>query len=398
MGSHYLFLSVANHGSIMPTLPLVAELTRRGHRVTYVTWGEYAPAVARAGAVVVEYDSPYASANPAEVFADPDPMRPHQIYIDENVAIMHAAQDHVAGTLPDLIAYGDSPILAGQILARAWQRPACRLFPGFGSNQVYSYHADMIAKSGGIESWVQEAIYERVGALLARYAIEDTPAELYNRIEDFNLVFIPREFQIAAESFDARFAFVGRFTPPAGDWQPPADGLPVVLVSLGTTFNDRPELYRACAEAFDGAPWHAVLTTGDRLGPGDLGAMPPNVEAHRWVPYGAVLAHAKVFVTNGGMGAVMESVGAGRPMVAVPQSFDAMPMAGQVARLGLGVMIEPGQLTAGRLRAAVQEVAGDQAMLARVREMAQQARLAGGAARAASELTAYLSRSRVASR
>ena len=47
---HLLFVALAGHGHLTPTLPLVAELVRRGHRVEYATGPEHADAVSTAGA------------------------------------------------------------------------------------------------------------------------------------------------------------------------------------------------------------------------------------------------------------------------------------------------------------------------------------------------------------
>ncbi|MFE3651326.1 glycosyl transferase, partial [Streptomyces sp. NPDC059152] len=49
MAKHLLFVALLGHGHINPTLPLVEELVRRGHRVDYATSAEYADAGTAAG-------------------------------------------------------------------------------------------------------------------------------------------------------------------------------------------------------------------------------------------------------------------------------------------------------------------------------------------------------------
>jgi UDP:flavonoid glycosyltransferase YjiC (YdhE family) len=51
MAMHVAFVSIPAHGHVNPTLPLVAELVRRGHRVTYFTSADFEPRIRRAGAV-----------------------------------------------------------------------------------------------------------------------------------------------------------------------------------------------------------------------------------------------------------------------------------------------------------------------------------------------------------
>ena len=45
MARHVLFVALAGHGHVTPTLPLVEELVQRGHRVAYATAAEFADAV-----------------------------------------------------------------------------------------------------------------------------------------------------------------------------------------------------------------------------------------------------------------------------------------------------------------------------------------------------------------
>jgi UDP:flavonoid glycosyltransferase YjiC (YdhE family) len=45
-----LFVTLAGYGHVTPTLPLVEELLRRGHRVDYAIGAEHGAAVANAGA------------------------------------------------------------------------------------------------------------------------------------------------------------------------------------------------------------------------------------------------------------------------------------------------------------------------------------------------------------
>jgi UDP:flavonoid glycosyltransferase YjiC (YdhE family) len=47
---HVLFVALAGHGHVTPTLPLVEELVQRGHRVAYATAGDFADVVTGAGA------------------------------------------------------------------------------------------------------------------------------------------------------------------------------------------------------------------------------------------------------------------------------------------------------------------------------------------------------------
>jgi UDP:flavonoid glycosyltransferase YjiC (YdhE family) len=56
MAKHIAFLNIPAAGHLNATLPVVAELVRRGYRVTYATGPAFAGAVEAAGAEFVELD------------------------------------------------------------------------------------------------------------------------------------------------------------------------------------------------------------------------------------------------------------------------------------------------------------------------------------------------------
>lgn len=379
-----LLLTGPHAGNVHPTLTLVGELTRRGHRVVHLTTSEFADAAASFGASVLTYESAVAGLDPAEVFASADPSLPHTLYLKENLQVLRAARAAFDQDPPDVVVYEDAPFIAGRLLAHRWRRPAVRLSVGFATNHAYSYYQEMIDASGIPGPLTFERFRAELTDALRAGGIQQDPDEFWYDIEDLNLVFVPRAFQYAGDTFDDRFLFVGPALDDRGDrWTPP-EGRPVVLISLGTSFNDHPEWFRTCARAFEGSRWHVVMTVGGRVDPAELGPLPANVEVHGWLSHLAVLEHARVCVTHGGMGTVMQSLHWGRPMVAVPHyAFEVEPMARRIEELGLGRRLLSEQFDSASLRAAVEEVAGDPDTLARVRDMQGHLRRAGGASRAA---------------
>jgi MGT family glycosyltransferase len=198
-----------------------------------------------------------------------------------------------------------------------------------------------------------------------------------------NVVFVPREFQPGAEAFDARFRFVGPSPATREDdpgWTPPHE--PVLYVSLGTAFNDRPDFYRACLEAFGGGR-PVAMAVGERVRIDELGRIPGNVDVRPWFPQPAVLRRAAAFVSHAGMGSTMEALYYGVPLVCVPQMVEQEVNAGRVAELGLGVRLRADGVTAAELRAAVDAVTTDAAMRSALDRMRAAIRAAGGAVAAA---------------
>jgi MGT family glycosyltransferase len=101
------------------------------------------------------------------------------------------------------------------------------------------------------------------------------------------------------------------------------------------------------------------------------------------VPQLRVLQHSRVFVTHGGMNSAMEAAAAGVPMVVVPQMIEQEVTADRVGQLGLGVRLDPADVTSATLADVVRVVAEDPAYRGAAEAMAQECRAAGGVAVAA---------------
>ena len=128
--------------------------------------------------------------------------------------------------------------------------------------------------------------------------------EFFRQEAPLNLVFLPRAFQPQAETFDERFVFVEPSILPRTDGTSlPLDLLderPVVYMSLGTIFNDRPDLFNSCFAAFKARPWQVVLAYGEWTDPATLDAIPENFLIAPTVPQLDVLTRTQVFITPAG--------------------------------------------------------------------------------------------------
>lgn len=154
---------------------------------------------------------------------------------------------------------------------------------------------------------------ERGQAYYAKFAAWLTENGLGDQVDRFqgrprrSLVLIPRALQPQADRVDPSvYTFVGACQgerAEQGGWQRPeaAAGKRVLLVSLGSAFTKQPAFYRACMDAFGDLPdWHVVLQIGKFTDEAALGAVPANVEVHRWVPQLDILRQADAFITHAG--------------------------------------------------------------------------------------------------
>lgn len=308
------------------------------------------------------------------------------LLLDETKALVPVL---ARATPPDLVVHDGTLAWWGRVLAHRWGAPAVETVPNLVSNKHWSMNS--YAKINPVHPRFLMMML-RAGRYLRQQGITDVGGFFQGSGAAARIVTVPRAFQYAGETFTDGYAFVGPVLTDRSfqaEWTPPGDA-PVLLVSLGTAYNDRPDFYRMVAASAAGRPWHVVMATGDHVDPADLGTVPSNVEVHAQVPQLAVLRHAKAFVTHAGMGGTMEALSFGVPMVAVPQMAEQRANADRIVELGLGRAIDPGDLSAESLWSAVDEVAGSPAIRDQLDWMRQQNTEAGGAKAAADEIERVL--------
>jgi MGT family glycosyltransferase len=200
-----------------------------------------------------------------------------------------------------------------------------------------------------------------------------------------NLVFMPQQFQIGGETFGEGYEFIGP-SPEyrEGTWLP--RGRKILYVSQGTVYNRRPEFFELCVKAFTDTDWNVVMAVGDHV---DLGVTPDNFEVAPYVPQPAVLRNATAFLSQGGMGSVMDSLYYEVPVIGVPHLPEQATIMRRVEELGLGARLDIDGITPEQLRAEVEEVATDPVIRANLEIFSEHVRGAGGAARGADVLVKF---------
>ncbi|MEV5281232.1 macrolide family glycosyltransferase [Streptomyces sp. NPDC051994] len=382
---HIALFNIPAYGHVTPTLAVVTELVRRGHRVSYAVTEEFASQVRATGARLVPYTTTLPSATRAEDWPWDDPVAMASIALDEAVAILPGQQAAFDGDRPDLVLH-DFGALTARRLAHRWNVPAVCL----ASTHVSGADAAERAQSlENMEIWLADDPRWTEHRRKFREFLDEGGLDLsiddYTGLPERCLVPIPREFQVNGEAVDARYTFVGPCIGDRefqGEWAEPDAGRPLLLVALGSAGSKQPEFYRRCVEAFGNTPWQVVMSTGG-LAPDALGPLPANVQAYPSVPQLRVLARANAFITHAGMGSALEAMYHEVPMVAVPQVNDQFVNAARIEELGLGVHVPLDEATPVELRKAVDDIAGDLGIAERLAAMRRSIDAAGGTRAAA---------------
>jgi MGT family glycosyltransferase len=365
-----------------PTLGVAQELVRRGRRVVYAAPESFRATVAEAGADLIPYRP------------DPRPLVPGStdpvdFAFGYYLAVLGEAsrlERELAGCRPSALVYDTHLWATGAGLARRLGARGIQTFATFASNGHFSLRREEAAMNGDGGHPSVDVFHGAVAALARERGFGSfTRDDFLAGHAETNLVFMPREFQIAGDTFDDRHTFVGPCPGSgglAGDWTPPAAGPRIVLASLGTSPLGRdPGFFRSCVRAFAGSGFHLVLTVGE-VDPDELGPLPEWVEVHRWLRHPAVLRHADVFVSQAGVGSMMEAMAHGVPLVMSPRNGEHKVNAARAEELGLGRVL-PEAATPDDLLAAVAAVADDPAVRARTEWLRAAVVRSGGAARAA---------------
>ncbi len=348
---------------IYPGLAVIAELVSRGHRVSYLVGEQLAALVAPTGAEAVTYESalPRADENWPE-----DAGAAMQLFLDESMTALRSLQgvSDVDAVLYDIGGF------AGRVAAVGWGVPAVQLSPSMVAWE--GYEDEMAEHTAALKASKNGARYfATLRAWLDEHGV-DIDEDAFVGRPDACVVLIPRVLQPNADRVSDRYVFAGPCIDKArmDGWTPPAGDRPLVYVSLGTAYTDRPDIYRACVDQLAG-DFRLVLSTG-KVDPALFGG----VDAARTQPQLDVLAHADVFVTHAGMGGSAESLWFGVPTVAIPQAVDQFANAAMLEEIGAGVKLDELDGLRGAVEGALERSG-------RARELQVGVRASGGAARAA---------------
>lgn len=338
--SKILMINLPFSGHVNPTLPLAAELVKRGHKVDYICCEQFRDAIERTGADFIPYSS--------------FPVKPTER--EKKRLSFQAAFDTALGleNIYDLLIY-EMFFYPGIKVAENLGIPCVRQFsqPAW-SDESMKY----MSKIFGISALLIDA--QVMGKKRRQYMelpFESMKDAILRSKPDMNIVYLPESFQNCRESFDETYRFcVPSQNSVNGNMEIPYDKMkhPILYISLGSIISDR-SFYKKCLRVFGNKNISVILNTG-KVDPKSLGKVPHNIYAYSFVPQVEVLQHADVFLTHCGMNSVNEAICAGVPMVAMPFVNDQIENARQIERLKIGKRISAFPTRKKEIANAVEEI------------------------------------------
>ncbi|GHO83186.1 glycosyltransferase [Dictyobacter formicarum] len=129
---------------------------------------------------------------------------------------------------------------------------------------------------------------------------------------------------------------------------------PTVLVSFSTSNQGQGAVIQVVLDALATLPARGIVTLGPALERSHF-RIPENVAVFDHLPHSAVLPGAAAVITHAGHRTVMAALAHGVPLVCIPMGRDQYYVAGRVASVGAGVVVDRNS-TADVIGRAIREV------------------------------------------
>ncbi len=338
--SRIMFFCIPAHGHTNPTLPVVAELVRRGHQVRYYSFHEFEEKIRATGAQFIACDD----------YLPPVSQKEMQKLMKVSITEMTVTDFETTARIDPMLAgdvrefqpdciVADSVCFWGKLTARKYKLPFVCSTTTFAFNQYSSRYM----KNSPHELLDMILGMPRVNRALRRlrplgYNIKSALSITQNDNDTNTIVYTSKQFQPCADTFSDRYAFIGPAVKDTPVRRTPGQQ-PLVYISLGTVINNRPDFYKSCIAALKAMDVKVVISCGKYMDPAKLGSLPSGVTAYPYVNQMEVLSRADVFITHCGMNSVSESLYMGVPMVLAPQSGEEFAVARRTEEVGAGKML-----------------------------------------------------------
>jgi len=393
--SKAIFFNVPTQGHVNATLPVTAELVRRGENVIYCLTENYRSKIEATGATFRAYDNIQDDYFEKRGLDGSNPLLTARTLIETSQQILPGLIELVRAEKPDYILH-DSMCPWGSLVAKVLK------IPTVSSMSLLMFTPMLLLKGGAFFPMMGKMLtnfpnlrqFSKIsGEIQKTYGIEvPSFADFLNSTGTITVNYTSSVFQPSIESFSKTIKFVGPSIAPRTDTSSfPFDQLgtkPLIYISLGTVINQNQDFYRQSIEAFRGSDYQIVMSVGQRTNIASLGEMPANFIVRNFVPQLDILQRAALFITHAGLNSVHEGLYYNVPLVLVPQQVEQNYVAGRVAELGAGVKLPNNQATAQRLRELAMQVLSDASFKQDATKVGESLRDAGGYKRAVDEIFA----------
>lgn len=395
-----LFFNVPAHGHVNPSLPLVAELVKRGHQITYFDSEAYRAKIEAVGAVFQPYAKVRDDYFETKGLHGGLPQKVAYELMTTTEEILPELLDTAGRLQPDYILF-DGMCPWGCMVARILNIPTVASLSLLPLNSpppsaMFNWQV-MSVMLPALMSHIDKGIQaNRLSQGLGKkYHV---PAlgmmQIMNSPADLEISYTSSYFQPYADTVSKAVRFVGRTidetTTSSSFSFERVKGRPLIYVSLGTLNNDDVSFFRSCIQAFTGSDYYVMLSTGNRIQPDTFGDLPENVAVYGWVPQVEILKRAALFITHAGLNSVHDGLYFGVPLLLIPQQIEQFMTAIRVVELGAGLMLKAKQANAESIQMNATRLLSQPRFRDEAKHIGETFRSAGGVARAVDEIEKLL--------
>jgi MGT family glycosyltransferase len=180
-------------------------------------------------------------------------------------------------------------------------------------------------------------------------------------------------FEYPRKEYPANFQFIGPIMiTPHDDYEKPKwwpeleNGSPVVLVNQGTIAKDHTNLIQPAIEGLKNEKINLIAVPVKK---GEIQDTPENVHTEPYIPFGNLLPHVDVMITNGGFGGTQNALAHGIPIIIAGATEDKMEVAARVEYSGAGINLKKQQPTPGDIKNAVRKILLDSSYRKKAEEL-----------------------------
>ena len=388
-------------GHVLPALPLARELARRGHETRWYCGKKFGDAIEATGARFVPYDAAYDYDDSDYDAAFPGRARLsglQQIRFDfvnlfvNQLAPQHRDINRILTEFPADAVVADPSIGAASTVNErggppfAFYNVSClglrsRDTAPFGLGLMPSYSPLGRLRNRLLYLLASDVIFRNVSKALIqqRASLGLPPMRFEGPFPSPYLYLEPTvpSFEYPRTDMPPQVHFIGALLPETpSDFDPPSwwnevidKTRPVVLVTQGTAATDAQHLISPTLEALSqedvlliAAGVNGDLSTG-------IDTTPANARLEAFVPFGALLPHVDLYITNGGFGGVHHALANGVPIVCGGTTEDKPEICNRVAFSGVGINLKTNKPTPEQVHKAVKRALSEPGHRQRARQL-----------------------------
>lgn len=129
-----------------------------------------------------------------------------------------------------------------------------------------------------------------------------------------------------------------------------------IYVSLGTVFNNKPDVFLEIMRALDTPNYQVIVSAGGAYKTLQNSAIPSNAAIFKSVPQVSLLPEVDLFISHGGNNSTNEALSAGKPLIVMPVGGEQADNASRVVYLGVGKKVEIANFSRKQLFDIVEEM------------------------------------------